>query len=59
MVGWAGFTHWGGFTERIVVPLDRLIPIPETIDPIHAAPMSCALGTAYRSVITRGGVGPG
>ncbi len=59
MLGWAGFTHWGGFTERIVVPLDRLIPIPTTIDPIHAASMSCALGTAYRSVITRGGVGRG
>ncbi len=59
MVGWAGFTHWGGFTERIAVPLDRLIPIPAAIDPVHAASMSCALGTAYRSVITRGGVSPG
>ena len=59
MVGWAGFTHWGGFTERIAVPVDRLVPIPDGIDPIHAAPMSCALGTAYRSVVTRGGVGAG
>ena len=59
MVGWAGFTHWGGFTERISVPVDRLVPIPDGIDPIHAAPMSCALGTAYRSVVTRGGVGAG
>ncbi len=59
MVGWAGFTHPGGFTERMSVPLGRLVPIAESIDPIHAAPMSCALGTAYRSVVTRGGVGPG
>jgi D-arabinose 1-dehydrogenase-like Zn-dependent alcohol dehydrogenase len=59
MVGWAGFTHPGGFTERMVVPVDRLVPIPGSIDPIHAAPMSCALGTAYRSVVTRGGVGAG
>jgi D-arabinose 1-dehydrogenase-like Zn-dependent alcohol dehydrogenase len=59
MVGWAGFTHHGGFTERIAVPVGRLVPIPESVDPIHAAPMSCALGTAYRSVITRGGVGAG
>lgn len=59
MVGWAGFTHWGGFTERIAVPVDRLVPIPEGIDPIHAAPMTCALGTAYRSVVTRGEVGAG
>jgi D-arabinose 1-dehydrogenase-like Zn-dependent alcohol dehydrogenase len=59
MVGWAGFTHWGGFTERIAVPIDRLVPIPEVIDPIHAALMSCALGTAYRSVVTQGGVRAG
>jgi D-arabinose 1-dehydrogenase-like Zn-dependent alcohol dehydrogenase len=59
MVAWAGFTDPGGFTERMVVPVDRLVPIPESIDPIHAAPMSCALGTAYRSVVTRGGVGAG
>lgn len=59
MVGWAGFTHWGGFTERMSVPVDRLVPIPAGIDAVHAAPMSCALGTAYRSVVTRGGVGAG
>jgi D-arabinose 1-dehydrogenase-like Zn-dependent alcohol dehydrogenase len=59
MVGWAGFTHHGGFTERIVVPADRLVAIPDGIDPIHAAPMSCALGTAYRSVVTQGGVRAG
>lgn len=56
MVAWTGFTHPGGFTERIAVPVDRLVRIPDTIDPVLAAPMSCALGTAYRSVVTRGGV---
>jgi D-arabinose 1-dehydrogenase-like Zn-dependent alcohol dehydrogenase len=59
LVGWAGFTHQGGFAERIAVPVDRLIPVPDAIDPVHAAPMSCALGTAYRSVVTRGGVDSG
>ena len=59
LVGWAGFTHQGGFAERIAVPIDRLVPIPDAIDPVHAAPMSCALGTAYRSVVTRGRVGSG
>jgi D-arabinose 1-dehydrogenase-like Zn-dependent alcohol dehydrogenase len=53
---WTGFTHPGGFQEQLVVPLDRLAPVPPSIDPIHAAPLTCALGTAYRSVITRGGV---
>lgn len=59
MVAWIGFTQHGGFTERMAVPIDRLVPIPASVDPIHAAPMTCALGTAYRSVVTRGGVGPG
>lgn len=59
LVGWAGFTHHGGFRERMAVPVDRLVAIPASIDPVHAAPMSCALGTAYRSVVVRGGVRAG
>lgn len=55
----AGFTHPGGFQERMVVPLDRLLTVPDGIDPEHAAPMTCALGTAYRAVVTRGGVTAG
>jgi D-arabinose 1-dehydrogenase-like Zn-dependent alcohol dehydrogenase len=42
-----------------VVPIDRLLPVPSNIDPIHAAPMTCALGTAYHAVITRAQVTPG
>jgi D-arabinose 1-dehydrogenase-like Zn-dependent alcohol dehydrogenase len=57
--GWIGFVHHGGFRERIAIRGDRLIPIPASIDPVLAAPMSCALGTAYRSAITRGGVRAG
>jgi len=53
---WAGFTHPGGFQEQLVAPLDRLTEVPAAIDPIHAAPLTCALGTAYRAVLTRGGV---
>jgi len=59
LVGWTGFTHHGGFRERIAVPVDRLIRVPPSIDPIHAAPLSCALGTAYRSVVVRGRVRAG
>jgi len=58
-VGWVGFTHPGGFVERMAVPADRLVSVPATIDPVHAAPLSCAMGTAYRSVIVRGGVRAG
>ncbi|MEZ0234332.1 MAG: alcohol dehydrogenase catalytic domain-containing protein [Actinomycetota bacterium] len=56
---WVGFTHPGGFQERLVVPLDRLVPLPPGIDAAHGAPTTCALGTALRAVVTRGQVGPG
>jgi alcohol dehydrogenase len=56
---WAGFSHPGGFQEQLVAPLDRLTVVPDGIDPVHAAPLTCALGTAYRAVLTRGGVTAG
>jgi D-arabinose 1-dehydrogenase-like Zn-dependent alcohol dehydrogenase len=54
-----GFTEPGGFQERIVAPLERLAVVPAGIDCVHAAPLTCALGTAYRAVVTRGGAVPG
>jgi D-arabinose 1-dehydrogenase-like Zn-dependent alcohol dehydrogenase len=39
--------------------LDRFVTVPDSIDPVYAAPMTCALGTAYRSVVGRGGVEAG
>jgi D-arabinose 1-dehydrogenase-like Zn-dependent alcohol dehydrogenase len=56
---WLGFTHHGGFAERVVVPLDRLLPIPDSVDTLRAGPMTCALGTAYRAVVGRGEVSAG
>ena len=56
---WAGFSHPGGFQQQLVAPLDRLTPVPDGIDAVHAAPLTCALGTAYRAVLTRGGVTAG
>ncbi len=57
--GWTGFMTPGGFEQRLVVPIDRLTRVPKEIDPVHAAPLTCAVGTAYRAVTTRGGVAPG
>jgi D-arabinose 1-dehydrogenase-like Zn-dependent alcohol dehydrogenase len=57
--GWLGFTHPGGLREHVVAPVERLIPVPPGIAPVDAAPLSCAMGTAYRSVVTRGGVTAG
>jgi alcohol dehydrogenase len=53
---WTGFTHQGGFAERVVVPLDRLLPIPDSVETPSASPMTCALGTAFRAVVGRGKV---
>jgi 2-desacetyl-2-hydroxyethyl bacteriochlorophyllide A dehydrogenase len=55
----AGFTEPGGLREEMIVPLDRLLVVPPGIDPVHAAPLTCALGTAYRAVVTRGEVRAG
>jgi D-arabinose 1-dehydrogenase-like Zn-dependent alcohol dehydrogenase len=57
--GWTGFVTPGGFQQRLAAPIDRLTVVPPEIDPVHAAPLTCAIGTAYRAVITRGGVRPG
>jgi D-arabinose 1-dehydrogenase-like Zn-dependent alcohol dehydrogenase len=59
LVAWTGFTDPGGFAEKIVVPLDRLFEVPDNVDPLYAGPLTCALGTAYRSIVERGGVAAG
>ncbi len=57
--GWTGFTTPGGFQQRIRAPIDRLTVVPPEIDPVHAAPLTCAIGTSYRAVVNRGRVRPG
>jgi D-arabinose 1-dehydrogenase-like Zn-dependent alcohol dehydrogenase len=52
--GWTGFMTPGGFQERLVAPIDRLTVVPDSIHPVHAAPLTCAIGTSYRAVMTRG-----
>ncbi len=59
MQGRVGFTVPGGFQEYVAVPAHRLLHLPDGISPEQAAPSSCALGTSFRAVITRGQVRPG
>jgi len=59
MRAWLGFVDPGGFQERIVAPVDRLIEVPTTVSAVEAAPLSCAVGTAYRSVVSRAAVRSG
>jgi D-arabinose 1-dehydrogenase-like Zn-dependent alcohol dehydrogenase len=55
---WIGFTDPGGFQERLVVPLGQLVQV-RGLDPVEAATVNCALGTAYRAVVTRAQAAPG
>jgi D-arabinose 1-dehydrogenase-like Zn-dependent alcohol dehydrogenase len=59
LVGWMGFTHPGGFQEYVVAPVEDLLPVPESVPPLAAPALTCAMGTAYRAVATRGAVRPG
>jgi alcohol dehydrogenase, propanol-preferring len=56
---WTGFTHPGGFEEYLAVPAGRLIRVPEGLAPEEASTATCASGTAYRAVVTRGEISPG
>jgi D-arabinose 1-dehydrogenase-like Zn-dependent alcohol dehydrogenase len=57
--GWVGFSTPGGFEEYLSVRPDRLIRVPEGIETEEVCAASCAFGTGYRAVATRGRVQPG
>ncbi len=47
------FTGWdvdGGFAEYMVAPADFVVPIPATVDDLHAAPLLCAGIVGYRTL---------
>ncbi len=57
--GWAGFSSPGGFQEYLAVPDDCVLPLPANIPPEHGGPLTCALGTAYHAVVSRGALRAG
>ena len=57
--GWAGFSSPGGFQEYLAVPDDCVLPLPDNVAPQRGGPLTCALGTAYHAVVTRGGLRAG
>lgn len=57
--GWVGFATPGGFQEFLSVRADRLIRVPHNISAEEACAASCAFGTGYRAVATRGRIQPG
>jgi 2-desacetyl-2-hydroxyethyl bacteriochlorophyllide A dehydrogenase len=59
LTGWVGFTTPGGFQEVLAVRADRLVRVPEGVPPEAVCTASCAFGSGYRAVVTRGRVQPG
>lgn len=53
------YVKWGGAREKVVVPADRLIPMPDGLDFTQAATLSVTYGTAVHGLVDRGEVKPG
>ena len=52
------YVKWGGAREKVVVPADRLIPMPDGLDFTQAATLSVTYGTAVHGLVDRGEVKP-
>ena len=56
-----GFSGWGSFAERVLVPVADLncVPLPDDLGFEAAAALGCRFMTAFAAVGERGGVRPG
>jgi propanol-preferring alcohol dehydrogenase len=45
-----GYSVDGGFAEYAVADADFVVPVPQGIDPVDAAPLTCAGVTTYKAV---------
>jgi alcohol dehydrogenase, propanol-preferring len=45
-----GYSVDGGFAEYAVADADYVVPVPEGVDPLDAAPLTCAGVTTYKAV---------
>ncbi|WP_236710607.1 alcohol dehydrogenase catalytic domain-containing protein [Streptomyces sp. 150FB] len=53
-----GIVFDGGYAEYAVLKADFVTPLPEGLDPVHAAPLMCA-GLAAFNGLRQGGITPG
>jgi NADPH2:quinone reductase len=54
-----GLTGYGAFAEEIVVPENRLIPVPDGMNDHTAAAFSMVYGTSYHALKQRANIQPG
>ncbi len=45
-----GISYDGGYQEFMIAPVEALVPIPDTLDSVEAAPLLCAGITTYNSL---------
>jgi len=55
----AAYLGWGCAREKIVVPVDQLVRIPDGVDDVVAAGLNVTYGTAMHGLKDRGQVQPG
>jgi NADPH2:quinone reductase len=55
----AGYARYGAARERLAVPADRLIKLPDNLDFDRAAGLCITYGTSYYALKNRGGLKPG
>jgi alcohol dehydrogenase len=56
VTGMIGDTTWGACAEFVRIGQEQLIALPEAVDPIDAACLPVAYGTAHRMLVARGQV---
>ncbi len=54
-----GLSTDGGFAEYVCVPVECLVALADTLDPVEAAPLGCAAATAFHALHSVAGVQPG
>src|SRR5205823_6774750 len=50
---------YGTFADYTIVPARNVIPLPETLSPLHASVLGTAWLTAYRALFTKSGLRAG
>lgn len=55
---WTGVMHDGGYAEYVLANAEYVVPLPESLSFVEAAPLMCAGLTIYSGLV-RGGFAPG
>jgi NADPH2:quinone reductase len=54
-----GMSRWNGFAEEVVVPVDRCLSMPPSMDPLVGAGLAMTYGTSYHALVQRAALRPG